>query len=864
MNKPKPKKITNKKLSDPEWYVALSTDILDLKFATLAKDLGKALNPEVEDTASELLSVYLQAFRKALSNLNINVEINLDANKKKLFFEQVLDPNFPSYHPIFMNMSKIVEYEYLTQNTTQFEQTWTVIRESLRQEFSINFNSIIQSGMKEYTNANEYIKNLSGFIEPKESQAIAHMNIVLDELENEALAIDPELTLRKSYVTPSCTSKLDTIHKSNNKLIKNDNIILTLLDKIKSSSYPIIIHGQPGHGKTSTVKVLVSALTQSFRSNDLPLSVLFYEFKNLRALNDPILKVLNSETPFVESDDYFVGKNTVMILDGLDERQITDGSDDTLKSFVSGLFRLADRINNKLHTKLNLILTGRSQYVGQIKTCFNTDHLIFEIEDFSKEKIGLWLKRFHQQKPTDESITLDKLNMFNLQELISQPILLAISAIMLCDNDGKKLLSEFDGSNINRTQIYEIIIRWSYEKKWQKMPTRTSINGNLSFDDYLSLLQAIAFEMFKEGKESIKLSNLATSLKNSIFDLEFLSNKTEDHIEELCSQLRISFFFKGVEDKAFSFLHKSIKDFLIVTGLIDSLITLIKMVNIKKVDREASDLYKLLGERALSNEDHIPMLNEWLEEKNEELYPYKKELLAIWEKVGTQDFNISYDTPSQLIQSQYNITYNYYQIISRHFSSNSTEQNKEIFNHEKVILFSTKNINYSFVSFCNFYNYLLIDRSFNHGLCFKNQYIANILSFPEVNMGKNDFTNCLFNNVHFFPGNFYHCVFSGVEITNCWIGNSTFTECDFKGSIIDSISTNTGHDSYPKELIYFNKFFKCDFSFSNLSGNYQDDYFHEMQFLFWNCNFKSTNFDCWEVSTVKYDEEFNGIKLESE
>jgi hypothetical protein len=808
--------------------------------------------------------VYLQAFRNTLSNLNINVEINLKSNDKVLFFEQVLDPNFPSFHPIFVNMSKIVEYEYVTQNTTKFEQTWTEIRESLRQEFSINFHSIIQSGMKEYTNANEYIKSLSDFIEPTESQAIAHMNTVLDELENEGLAIDPELTLRKSYVTPSCTSKLDTIQKSNNKLIKSDNIILTLIENIKSSSYPIIIHGQPGHGKTSTVKVLVSALAQSFRSNDVPLSVLFYEFKNLRALNDPILKVLNSETPFVESDDYFVGKNTVMILDGLDERQITDGSDETLKSFVSGLFRLTERINKKPRTKLNLILTGRSQYVGQIKTCFNTDHLIFEIEDFSKEKIELWLERFHDQKPTVESITFAKLNRFNLQELISQPILLAISAIMLCDNDGKKLLSEYQGSNINRTQIYKIIVRWSYEKKWQKMPTRTSINGYLNFDDYLSLLQAIAFEMFKEGKESIKLSNLAYSLKNSIFELDFLSNKTEDYIEELCSQLRISFFFKGVEDKAFSFLHKSIKDFLIVTGLIDSLITLLQTVSIKKVDKEAADLYKLLGERSLSNEDHIPMLNEWLEEKSKALSPYTKELLAIWEKVGTQDFNISYNTPSQAIQSQYNITHNYYQIISRYFSTNSTEQNREIFNHEKVILFSTSETNYSFISFVNFYNYLSINSKFSHGMSFKNQYISNIVSFPEVNMGRNDFTNCLFEKVHVFPGNFYKCVFNGVKIKNCWIGNSSFIDCDFKGAIIDSISANTGHGSYPMGMVYFNKFLKCDFSFATLSGEYHDDNFEEMQFLFWNCNFESTKFDCWEVSTIEYNEEFNGIELESE
>jgi hypothetical protein len=44
--------------------------------------------------------------------------------------------------------------------------------------------------------------------------------------------------------------------------------------------------------------MLVNALTQLSQAGEKPIAVLFYEFKNLRALGDPIYKVLNSETPF--------------------------------------------------------------------------------------------------------------------------------------------------------------------------------------------------------------------------------------------------------------------------------------------------------------------------------------------------------------------------------------------------------------------------------------------------------------------------------------------------------------------------------------------------------------------------------------
>jgi hypothetical protein len=212
--KPKPRKISNKKLKDPEWYVSLAADILDLKFATLAKDLGKALNPQVTDTAKELLALYQLAFEATLQSQQVDCKATVDKGSESFFFDHIIDPNVPSYHPVFQQLMKPVALSYINQQTDNFTRSWSEVRSAIRREFGINFNSLIQSGSAEYANAAKYIELLKTQVAPVESKVIAHMNGVLKDLEYENLAIDPDLTLRKSYVTPTCQVRLDKIQQT--------------------------------------------------------------------------------------------------------------------------------------------------------------------------------------------------------------------------------------------------------------------------------------------------------------------------------------------------------------------------------------------------------------------------------------------------------------------------------------------------------------------------------------------------------------------------------------------------------------------------------------------------------------------------
>ena len=140
--KPKAKTVKNKKFSDPEWYVSIAADILDLNFASLAKDLSQSLKPEITDTAKELLEIYEIAFNNSLKSLKIDKYIKCKNGSEALFFNHIIDPNFPSYHPLFFQLIKSVSLSIKRKEITISEDAWLSARNTLRQDFSGNFSTL--------------------------------------------------------------------------------------------------------------------------------------------------------------------------------------------------------------------------------------------------------------------------------------------------------------------------------------------------------------------------------------------------------------------------------------------------------------------------------------------------------------------------------------------------------------------------------------------------------------------------------------------------------------------------------------------------------------------------------------------------
>ncbi|MCP4351435.1 MAG: pentapeptide repeat-containing protein [Desulfobacterales bacterium] len=434
-----------------------------------------------------------------------------------------------------------------------------------------------------------------------------------------------------------------------------------------------------------------------------------YEFKHLGRLGDNEIQVLSRRTGFIKDESFFHDKKVVLILDGLDERQITDGSDYALKDFIRNMFVLSEKINKIKDSRLNLIFTGRSQFVKSIGSAFTSAYHQFEIEDFSKEQVESWLKKYCTVKKIDPFLKYEDFETKHLEELIHQPILLTISAMMLADEGGRELISQFQGT-ISRGDIYRTIIRWTYQKKWQYHPNCDALPDEAS---YCQFLQFVAFIMFRHGEEKIKISTLIDALKkgNKLYDLELIKNKDDESIEEICRQLAISFFFKGLEEKAFSFIHKSIKDYLIAEAIFKLLKEATENFKPKKTEKScddmAADIYFILGKSGIDKGDHIPFLKDiivYQKQASKELFTPLKEFFNLAQGhiylIKNED-----NQNTDPLKTEANVLSGLLYMLTDIFHSLLEDEKKEFHPDGYLKLFEQDSL-YKFISFLNGCEYL--------------------------------------------------------------------------------------------------------------------------------------------------------------
>ena len=441
---------------------------------------------------------------------------------------------------------------------------------------------------------------------------LLHINQVLRQLYL-PMPIEPDLNLWGIYVTPWARHRKPG-EGSKGKMVPD--LLWTLKTTIAASTAPVVLQSQPGHGKTSSMRMLIGALMCD--ANDPTDTTLFYEFKNLGGLDAPLFTTLQRVTPFVLEQKFFHGRHSLLVLDGLDERQLRHDNGLYLGNFIRDLFMLAQKINNRKDSRLNLVFTGRSLFVDQIKRYFVQPHHRFEILDFHREQVDQWLKKYNRLKQPETPLTRETLESRHLKQLIGQPILLTIVARILADPMGIAMLEELPTENISLRHIYQIIVSWTYRKQHQDNKGISTLPADEA--TYNRFLQMVAYLMFRNGGESIPLKTLARQLerKQPIFLLDPLNQGHQT--QQIIKDLAVGFYFQGLEDNVFAFIHKSIRDYLTVEALYTLLTESLENFSLKKLEPSchdhASNLYYILGKSAMSQEDHLPFLQDLLEEKD--------------------------------------------------------------------------------------------------------------------------------------------------------------------------------------------------------------------------------------------------------
>lgn len=617
---------THPNFKNPEWWTSTAVHLATFNAGGVAVDLAKILKTEPtpeEELHSQLAELYREAFKVSVTGSQAMIvrevldQTDLDLEPREAL--AAINPDFPTHHPY---------YERLLSSAVEkliFENAYSDLYEPrFRRTFCGCFHDL-RRGSGPLVEIDGFIDRLGNSRESVEGQAWNHLNQVLNALAQDRLPILEDITLPQIYITPRALHKHKRLSRglerrsrsAEDETQKIPNLIAALLENLEESAVPILVHGQPGHGKTSSMRMLCHALStqQRFTEGSEQTLILFYEFKNLTQLDNNEIRVLSDRTPFVEDEHFFHGRRTLLILDGMDERQITDGTDHAFQGFIRRLFQLTDQLNRRDDgTWVQLILTGRTQFVQQVQGSFGSEYHLFEIQDFDEGQIERWLARFSGLRELAEPLTFEQLVDSHLEELAQQPILLTISAPMLVDPRGRELLRESESGPLNRGLIYRTILRWTYEKRWHAQPARALDLPD--FVEYQRLLRAIAFTIFRSGGGSIKISRLQEELQKhkERYLLQDCQSLADGKIERTLESVAVSFFFEGWSEKSFEFIHKSILDYLTVDALLSYLAEVTEDFNPKKAgkscNRIASDLYFLLGKSTLSPEDHAPFLED--------------------------------------------------------------------------------------------------------------------------------------------------------------------------------------------------------------------------------------------------------------
>ncbi|MCL2016522.1 MAG: tetratricopeptide repeat protein [Defluviitaleaceae bacterium] len=370
-----------------------------------------------------------------------------------------------------------------------------------------------------------------------------------------------DIDIRKTYKT------VVDIETSIREWLKNDD----------KDDFVRVIRGGPGSGKSSVVKMLASAISDTMNVLFVPL----YRLDLRRDVKDVIGEFFVSSRSFSSSplDD---PENLLIIFDGLDEiMQQGKASIDSARDFINQILNLLGIYNhNKLHVRT--IITGRDLPVQAVENNFRKERQIIHIlpyyvDDFFEryddpnkllyiDKRNEWWVKYGNLKNAGYKGLPDELNTPALEEITTQPLLNYLLALSF---ERKKV--KFS-ANTALNEIYNDLIDAVYERGWQS--PHMTIKG-VSKSDYDRVLEEIAVSAWQGKGRTATLSDIEKRCR--LNNLEHVLNDFQDKAKGGVTNLLTAFYFRdsGVQEhdgnRTFEFTHKSFGEYLVARKLIRQL-----------------------------------------------------------------------------------------------------------------------------------------------------------------------------------------------------------------------------------------------------------------------------------------------------
>lgn len=350
----------------------------------------------------------------------------------------------------------------------------------------------------------------------------------------------------------------------------------------------IVILGQPGAGKTTTMKQISQELLHFedsvFSKYNFPIIIRLRELSNYRNIDNPLIKKLFNELVLsIDFDgkdnktliDHTIEMSTSIFLDSLGVILILDGFDEiqdhSLKrGVIEDIRKLALSLTNS-----KIILTSRTaDYNIKID---NTNE--YELDSLSDDQIKLFVFRWlKNQESADRLISLLQKSPF--YDTTIRPLTLA----HLC------AIYERDGQIPERPKsVYKKIINLLLEE-WnsQKSVVKNSRYSNFEVDRKFEFLSHLAYFLTVEfGKTNFTKDELARCYELICSNFGLPSKELRMVVDELESHNGL--FLQAGYD-SYEFAHKSLQEYL----------TAEYIIRLPNIPKERNILFSLPNELAIA------------------------------------------------------------------------------------------------------------------------------------------------------------------------------------------------------------------------------------------------------------------------
>ena len=534
---------------------------------------------------------------------------------------------------------------------------------------------------KEWVNNNEYYKPLEGSIQSPFDSAIRR------EIEWEKYYINLEeqiatpvfserFCLEQIYIPlRACYKQSKNNHENagrtgrtelqekegnmNEVIVDIESYISEWIETGNQEDCVRIIHGGPGSGKSSFLKILAAKLA---RMKKRVLYIPLYEYN----VNDVFITAVNQ---YFRNTGYFsydllndeVEDKLIILFDGLDELSMQGKAlEEIASSFVRDVVRNAP-IRNKTKLRIQVIIAGRDVIVQRNENEFKhrgevvrlLPYLIQEeeknfIDDcqlFGIDQRDMWWTKYGElkNKPYNDGLPLE-LKKDEMNEVTAQPLLNYLIALALefPDDKGKKI----DFENLNT--IYSRLLKGVYNREYasNKKDSTQPIASDLEFDDFIFALKEIALCTWHGNGRTTTVNKIVEYLKDQkLFDKFSLS------AGKGAISLLTTFYFRQTGrlskgEETFEFTHKSFSEYLVTLKIIDVLDNIQEELirnETDKTHRRGWGIYKCLLEwlevfgLQAPDEDLVKYItNELILKKSENeviLNQWQDTVVKLWEHV---------------------------------------------------------------------------------------------------------------------------------------------------------------------------------------------------------------------------------------